>query len=435
MDPKKPSFTPISDISPYSPFTLQATVISKVIGQKNKKWARLVLQDQSGEIQCNAFGDMIDSLLDKVEENQQYIIKGGKVNPKKSQFNHTSHDYEITFNSSTTITPTGQKVETKIFYNFSTLKQINERHSSFVDLIAVIREIEPVTTVTIKSSNESANKRAIKVCDDSNFSMDVTFWGDSATDFPGNIGDIIAIKSCTVKEFQGKTQISTTRSSHIEINPDQSRTQVLKEWYSKHEQDEFEEPTSEQKAERHTKTIYFSLIPDRHYGENQKFDYFNIYCYPIFISLNKSPYYLACSNPECRGKKLNDQMFCTKCEHQIDDPIPCFMFSCSFADFSGSLFASVINDNESGQAILGLTAQQLMEMNNENPEKDKFEEVLQSHLVQNALFKDLYLTIRIKTEEYDGNLKKKAYVVRALPVDYVQGAKFFFKEIQNYSQQ
>ena len=103
MDPKKPSFTPISDISPYSPFTLQATVISKVIGQKNKKWARLVLQDQSGEIQCNAFGDMIDSLLDKVEENQQYIIKGGKVNPKKSQFNHTSHDYEITFNSSTTI--------------------------------------------------------------------------------------------------------------------------------------------------------------------------------------------------------------------------------------------------------------------------------------------------------------------------------------------
>ena len=430
---KQPTFTPISEISPYSPFTLRAIVTKKFVGEGKKvKYGRIIIQDDSGEIQCNAFNDCIDK-IENVEENQQYIIKGGKVKPKNAQYNHTKSEYEILFNSSTTITPTGQTAETKVFYNFSNLKHINDRTSQFADLIAVIQELEPVTSVTLKSS-ETTSKRLIKVCDDSNFSLEVTLWGQTAVDFSGQIGDVVAIKGCSIKEFQGKTQVSPTRSSIITINPDDPRTQVLKDWYAQHSEDQFEESiAADQKSESQIKTIYFSLVPDRHYGENtQKFDYFHIYCYPKFISQSKPLYYLGCPNPECHGKKLNDQLFCTKCEHQIDEPLPRFMFNCSLADFSGSMFVSVLGTEEVGETILGLSSQQVMQMKNENPEK--FEEVMNSYLVHNVYFKDLYVTIKMKTDEYDGNLRKRASIVNAYIPDYVKGAKFFFNEIQKYSQ-
>lgn len=73
-----------------------------------------------------------------------------------------------------------------------------------LDVIGIIKSIDPVTSITKRDTNQSLDKRDIHIVDDANISVAVTFWSELARDFDASSEhSSIAIKGAAVREYQG----------------------------------------------------------------------------------------------------------------------------------------------------------------------------------------------------------------------------------------
>ena len=82
--------------------------------------------------------------------------------------------------------------------------------------------------ITVKSTGEQKDKRTVTLLDDTNVSIQGTFWVDAAR-VEYNKGDIIACSNARISEYQGK---SLNFGDSAIINPvGDNRYKEIKEWY------------------------------------------------------------------------------------------------------------------------------------------------------------------------------------------------------------
>lgn len=91
--------------------------------------------DDSREIRFVAFEKECDKFFDKITESQVYEISSrGGITFRNERFNHTKHDYEVSFQSNTTvelITDTSITEKVPLFYaQLKTFAQCFRRPSS-----------------------------------------------------------------------------------------------------------------------------------------------------------------------------------------------------------------------------------------------------------------------------------------------------------------
>ena len=67
------------------------------------------LLDESGEIRATAFRDLVDKLYPALEVGKVYYIKGASVKPANRKFNSTRHNYELTFEATSTVVPCAEE--------------------------------------------------------------------------------------------------------------------------------------------------------------------------------------------------------------------------------------------------------------------------------------------------------------------------------------
>jgi len=73
-----------------------------------------------------------------------------------------------------------------------------------VDVIGIIKSVDPVTSITKRDTNQSLDKRDIHIVDDTNTLVTVTLWAEKARDFDASSEhSSIAIKGAAVREYQG----------------------------------------------------------------------------------------------------------------------------------------------------------------------------------------------------------------------------------------
>ena len=100
-----------------------------------------------------------------------------------------------------------------------------------IDFIGILLDTGTCFDVQTRSG-EMKTKRTLVVCDDSNYSVEMTVWSTVAQSFDAvDVADpVIAFKGCRITNFQGWTLTMDTDATY-ELNPDLPRAQDLRAWF------------------------------------------------------------------------------------------------------------------------------------------------------------------------------------------------------------
>lgn len=196
----KMKLTDISELTTQTPtdFTIMGTVISKdKLKTFHKKTGGLghvfsiqVIDDSKTPkniIKCLFYNDLAVNFNNLIEIEYVYSFQGGEVKTKNTKFNHTKHDYEINFNSSTKITThTDSKKLQPHSEVFELLSIVDSNISEEVDIMVIVQCIsEPTPTELVRPADSqqveyqlTLNKRAYRIYDESGYVVDLRLYGD-----------------------------------------------------------------------------------------------------------------------------------------------------------------------------------------------------------------------------------------------------------------
>ncbi|WFD35331.1 Replication factor A protein 1 [Malassezia cuniculi] len=428
--PRKDTF-PIESLSPYqNKWMIRARVTHK---SDVKHWSNargdgklfsVNLLDQSGEIRATAFNDAVDRFYPILQENGVYYISKAKVNIAKKQFNTLNNEYEITLESSSEVEPCNEASDVpEVKYNFCAINQLDTvEPNQTTDVIAILDSYSEVSEITSKATQRQVKKRELTLIDSSNTSVRLTLWGQQAENFEQSIaGDpkpVIAFKGVKVSDFGGRS-LSMFSSSTMTINPDIPESHGLRGWYENEgstaqiqgfsaKVDSGAAGTSGPRPDERRTLVE---VKDSSIGTSaERADYFNSRASILYIRPN-SLYYPAC--PTCNKKVVDvgDEWRCEKCDKVWEAPVRRYIFSANVADYTEQIWISGFD--EIGQEIIGMTADELDAIRNEN--EGEFKAVL-----NRAVGKMYTFSCRAKQDTFNDTTRTRYTVTKAFPVDFAK---------------
>ena len=366
---------PIEGLSPFQhKWTIKARVSMK---SDIKTWHKptgegklfsVNLLDESGEIKATGFNDQCDAFYDLLQEGSVYYISSPcRVSLAKKQFTNLPNDYEITFERDTRIEKAEDQTNVpQVRFNFCTIQELqNVEKDNTVDVIGVLKEVGEVSEITSKASGKPFQKRELTLVDDTGFSVRVTVWGKTANSFDANPESVVAFKGTKVSDFGGKS-LSLLSSGTMTVDPDIPDAHRLKGWYDSagrtnnfatHQNMASMGNATGRKDEN--KTI--SQVKDENLGMDDT-AYYSIKATVVFVKQDNFCY-PACLKEGC-NKKVVEQgdgtWYCEKDSISHDRPDYRYIVSLNVADHTSHQWLSCFN--ETGIMIFGMTANELMEL-------------------------------------------------------------------------
>ena len=238
--PTQTAVMPIAQLNPYlNRWTIKVRVTSKgdIKTWQNERGAGKLfkcelLDAQGGEIGAAFFKDAVDKFYDTIHVGSVYLMTGGRVKVADKKFSN-GRDFELNFDEKSTISLVIDDAAIKSI-NFaivpiSNLATMDLELKKPFDVMGMIQNIEDVVDMVSKA-NKPLTKRNVLVADDSGCSVNLTVWGESARDFKATVGQIIAVKNCTLSSFDGRT-ISTGFSSVIQFDPDHEQAEHIRVFF------------------------------------------------------------------------------------------------------------------------------------------------------------------------------------------------------------
>lgn len=345
---------PIEGLSPYqNKWTIKARVTQKSdirtwTNQKGEgKLFSVTLMDETGEIRATGFNNAVDNLYELLEENKVYFISKARVNIAKKQFNNVNNEYEITFDDHSEVelvrrdaardrADSIQCTDTdvpQVKYNFVELASLDSvEKDQTCDVLAVVKEVGDVSSITAKASGRSVSKRELTLVDRSSFSVRLTLWGKQAESWNIENEPVVAFKAVKVGDFGGRS-LSMVGSSSMLTNPDIAEAHDLRGWYDN--QGATTTFTAHSRggggagggagAFKPEETRTIQGVRDAQLGMNEssgQADFFNMRATVIFIK-SDSLSYPACKSDSCNKKVTEDGSGgwrCEKCDKSHDAP-------------------------------------------------------------------------------------------------------------------
>lgn len=137
--------------------------------------------------------------------------------------------------------------EPKFKLNIVPLNRITENSGHLIDILAIVDRVAEITQViylkynfyinfnfkvVTRKDSKQLNKRDIYLVDQSGVEVALTLWGDRATEFDSShVGEVIGIKGCAVREFNGSFTLSPSSGAVIKLNPEDPATNKLYLWH------------------------------------------------------------------------------------------------------------------------------------------------------------------------------------------------------------
>ncbi|KAK0635584.1 putative RFA1 protein [Bombardia bombarda] len=366
---------PIEGLSPYAhKWTIKARVTSK---SEIKTWHKasgegklfsVNFLDDSGEIRATGFNEQCDMWYDVLQEGQVYYISSPcKVQLAKKQFSNLPNDYELTFERDTKIEKAEDESSVpQVRFNFCNIQELQDvEKDATVDIIGVLKEVQEVSQIVSKTTQKPYDKRELTLVDDTGYSVRITVWGKTATNFDVSPESIIAFKGTRVSDFGGRS-LSLLSSGTMAVDPDVPEAHRLKGWYdasgrndtfATHNNLSSMGAATGRKDE--TKTIL--QVKQENLGMDEA-TYFNLVATIVYIKQDNFAY-PACSSEGC-SKKVTDMgdgtWRCEKCEINHDRPRYRYIMSVNVNDITGQLWLSCFDD-QAKVIMNGKSANELME--------------------------------------------------------------------------
>lgn len=247
------------------------------------------------------------------------------------------------------------------FTNIGDLESVEK--NTTIDTIGVLQQVGEVSEIVSKTTSKPYAKRELTLVDNTNHSVRLTIWGDTAHSFDAPEGSAIAFKGVKVSDFGGRS-LSLLSSGSMSVDPDIDEAHKLKGWYdAQGRQDTFQTfqnmGASLGGGGNNSKTI--QEVKDENLGMNEeKPDYFNLKATVVFIKQDNIAY-PACLSPDCNKKVVEvdpGQWRCEKCDKTHPRPQYRYMMSINVSDHTGQMWLSAFDDH--GRLLLGMDADQIM---------------------------------------------------------------------------
>jgi len=444
---------PIGEISSYhTKWTIKARVTAK--GQlrtfskgssSGKVFSVDLLDKEGGEIRASFFNDAVDKFETTLQIGNCYVFSRGNVKIANRQFNPCNHRYEITFDRDAIVAPSADDAEIKAFqFNFTDMRTLQRKTlPAKVDLCGVVTSFQPVLSFTSKDGKD-LQKREITVTDDTATSVVVTLWGDRAktedAKFDGK--PILAIKGVLVKEWNGGRSGSLLQDGAVVFGPEGPEVQRIQKWWSEGGSSQNIEAMSISGgggtgARRDLKEGTLADMRGVVESMPEKPEHYNVVTRLSTVQTRKQGEvqpltYMACTNPRegtalfC-NRRVDESGYCQGCGRN-GNPAPRLNIRCRFVDFGDSAWLTTFH--EAAEKVVGLTGEQVKGMEAEAPpgagDDRKIDECLKSRYYMSQPFQ---ITVRAKTESYNGEVRTQISCVDAKPVQRREHGRKLLGEI------
>ncbi|KAI9739046.1 MAG: Replication factor A protein 1 [Cirrosporium novae-zelandiae] len=432
---------PIEGISPYAhKWTIKARCVFKsdIKTWHNRngegKLFNVNLLDETGEIRATGFNDQCDSLYDVFQEGGVYYISSPcQVQFAKKQFSTINNDYEINFGRDTIV----EKAEEQdgipqVRFNFTPIGDLQTiEKDSTIDIIGVLQSVDEVSQIVSKATSKPYDKRELTLVDNTGFSVRLTIWGNTATQFEVPINSIIAFKGVRVSDFNGRS-LSLLSSGTMTVDPDIDEAHKLKGWYDA--AGHSETFTSYASTADSTSAATGRLDPLKTIAQvreenlgmtEEKTDYFTLKATIIYVKQD-SVTYPACLSETCNKKVIEldpGQWRCESCSVTHPHPQYRYMMSVNVSDHTGQLWLSCFDSV--GRLIMGMNAEELTSLK-ENDEA-KASEAFQEANCRTWVFK-----CSARMDNFNDNQRVRYQVRGASGVDFASGGRRLNELIQGY---
>jgi replication factor A1 len=395
---------PVTALSPYmNRWTIKVRVTKKgdVKTYTNAKGdGKLLsvdlLDGQGGEIRATMFNEQVDQFSAILEKNHVYLISGGSLKPANRKFTTFNNEFELTFNSSTTIQPVSESGDIKMQqYAFCPIGDIaHKEKDDMVDVIGVVTQVGQLGSITTKKGDQLA-KRTVVLLDTSTRSIELTLWGAIAENFSAAGSPVLACKAVRVSDYAGRS-LGTMSASALDINPaGVPEVQQLRQWvdaqggvanivmYPLTVMGGSGGGAGGASAAAEFKT--FDEVQRNNLGTNSQAMF---ECEAIITMLNREGtwMYNACPKEDCKKKVTQDHVGgwrCEKCNMTYPECNPRYVLSMTASDATGKLWISLFNDE--AVKVLGMSAKDLQQLSTQD--QKAFERVFESALYQTVTMK------------------------------------------------
>ena len=150
------------------------------------------------------------------------------------RFTSIQNDYCLTFSHHSVV----EKCEDddgiqSVSFTFTGLDRIEELvQAHTIDVIGVVLDVGQTSSINMRDG-QTREKRTLTIGDESNVSINVTLWGSVVEAHSYQTGQVIALKSCKVSDYNGKSLNASSHGEDIFIGSIRhQRAEELKRWMS-----------------------------------------------------------------------------------------------------------------------------------------------------------------------------------------------------------
>lgn len=436
-------YAPISALSiTSSDWTIKARVIRKSnikIFQNNRGEGRLfscvLIDSNSDQIQATFFNQAAEMFEYRIQEGRVYTFSGGNVKYPNKKFSTIDSEIEISFDRNSMINEVADDGKIpRIKFDFIPLKNLpNLPINKNVDICVIIIEIDkPIKIMTKKG--DQMYKRTMTATDFTNYSIEVTLWGELALkpEFDTfDIGEkpIVCFKNLTLKDFNKLSLSSNYGSTQIFFDVEGIKeAENLLVWKLSQTRIYPSTPLSEKKNfDVKLKTSTEIIDEWTNVMNSNKADTFRFIGIIGKIPINDSRniWYESCGNGTCKKKvnKNSDGLYvCDNCHITSEKCEYRYMCNLTISDCCGHIYATAFD--EIMKELLGINAFEMQEQILNMPEKA--EETL-------ATVFGRYTNAVIKAAEADNKAGYKFTIKSFDPFDPAAISKMLFNECKTKS--
>lgn len=262
----------------------------------------------------------------------------------------------------------------QVRFNFTSIGDLqNVEKDSTIDVIGILKEVGDTNQIVSKTTNKPYDKRELTLVDNTNFSVRLTLWGNTATSFDVQLESVIAFKGARVSDFGGRS-LSLLSAGSMTVHPDIDESHILKGWYEGQGKDgAFSSHASMADSMgvaggRGDPLKSILQVKEENLGMSETTDYFSTKATIIYIKQENFAY-PACLSPDCNKKVVEEepgQWMCARCEKSHPKPEYRYIMNMNVSDHTGQIWLSCFDDV--ARAIMGMSADQLNELK-ENGDK------------------------------------------------------------------
>ncbi|GMT19139.1 hypothetical protein PFISCL1PPCAC_10436, partial [Pristionchus fissidentatus] len=407
------NYTPIHAITPYlTKWRIKGMVSNKeelrtvkMKSGESKVFNFDVCDDAGKTIKLVAFGEVAERYYGMVHENQMLSIANAGVRQANKRFNNTGHDYELSINANSEVTPLKDTPAFTIAFtldNAVKLSDLSKKSGELVNVLGCIDRVEPVNTFTSKTGGQFT-KREISLIDQTGFVVNFVLWSEQAKNFPENTeGQPLGVKGAMVKEFNGGITIGTVSGTKFALTPNVPGMVELCEWY-KNERGSMGQTQSLSSGTGSEGAFIrdLRLLGTAHalqLGRGEP-TYMNVKGRITNIK-SDTALYKSCASEGCSKKvtEQDDQYRCEKCGITTNQFKMTYMLQMEISDMTGSIWITLFGKN--AEQVMGMNAEDLAEIKNNNPSE------YEAHFDQ-LKFATRLFRVRAKSEVYNDEERVK----------------------------